>query len=166
MERKTRNLFNQIKSMTLGEVLKKIKKNQKKLTPEGVAGIARKAIDSARDLSREEVKVLLGKFNDIKDKTNIEVEKIVETALKKLFKDLPSDMATAEVRKEIAHMLVEHNRKTLFSTMKYLNNVVVRNMPTSFWAAKNFRKNVAKNLVKDAQKRINARNKSSHKEDK
>lgn len=160
MVKRNSNLFRQIKDMTVGEILKKIQTNKKKLTPEGVADIAKKAIDSAKDFSREEIKVLLGKFNDIKDKTNVEMEKIVESALKKLFKDLPADMATSEVRKEIAHMLVEHNRKTLFSTMKYLNNVVVRNMPKSFWAAKNFRKNVAKNLIRDAQKRIDARNKA------
>lgn len=160
MIRRSRGALAKIKDMTIGEILKKMKKSQQKMSPDAVTDMARKAIDSAKDFSKEEIKVLLGKFNDIKDKTNTELEKIVESALKKLFKDLPSDMATTEVRKEIAHMLVEHNHKTLFSTMKYLNNIVVRNMPTSLWAAKNFRKNVARNLIRDAQKRIDARRKS------
>lgn len=164
---KLASLFNRLKNMTPVEMAEKIKENKENFTTQKVTEMAREAIDNARDFSREEIRVFLGKINDIKGKkvneikgkTTAEVEKIVENALKKLFKGLPSNMATAEVRKEIAHMLVEHNNKTILSTMKYLNNIVVRNMPRSFWAAQNFRKNIAKNLIKDAEKRIAHRNK-------
>ena len=159
MESKFSALISNIKNINSASIVDTFKKNQENLHPKAVLQFARKAVDSARSFSKDEINVLLGKANELGQKTNTEIEKIVSSAVKNILKGQPQDQATDEVRIEITKMLVEHNNgKNLLPIVKYVNSVLLNNAPTSLEAFKNFKKNIGQTLISDAQKRISDRN--------
>ncbi|KAB8029074.1 hypothetical protein [Fluviispira multicolorata] len=159
MESKFSALISNIKNINSASIVETIKRNQENLNPKAVLNFARKAVDSARSFSKEEINVLLGKANELGQKTGTEIEKIVVSAVKSILKGQPQEVATEEIRKEITNMLVEHNNgKNLLPIVKYVNNVLLNNAPTSIESFKNFRRNIGQTLIADAQKRIADRN--------
>jgi hypothetical protein len=159
MDSKFSSLISNIKNINSEKIVDTLKKNQENLNPKAMIGLARKAVDTARSFSKEEIHFLLGKVNDVGHKTNSEIEKNIGKLVNKILEGQPENIATQDVRNEIISILVEHNSgKNLIPIVKYVNSVVVSNAPTSLEAFKNFRKNIAHTLVNDAKKRISDRN--------
>ncbi|APJ02858.1 hypothetical protein [Silvanigrella aquatica] len=159
MESKLSSFINNIKNINSVKIVDTLKKNQENLNPKAMFGLARKAVDTARSFSKEEMQFLLGKMNDVGHKTGTEIEKNISKLVNKIMEGQPEDVATPDVQKEIISMLVEHNNgKNIVPIVKYVNSVVVHNAPTSIESFKNFRKNIAQTLICDAQKRISDRN--------
>lgn len=159
MESKFNSLIQNIKNLNKESIIDTIKKNQDNLTPKGMLNFALKAMDSARSFSKDEISILLGKMNDLGQKTGVELEKIISVFVNKILEGQPNESVSEDIRKEIICMLVEHNNgKNIVPIVKYVNSVVVSNAPTSIESFKNFRRNIAQTLVADAHKRIADRN--------
>ncbi len=159
MDSKFSSLISNIKSINSNKIVDTLKKNQENLNPKAMIGLARKAVDTARSFSKEEIHFLLGKVNEVGHKTSSEIEKSIAKLVNKILEGQPENIATKEIRKEIISILVENNSgKNIFPIVKYVNSVVISNAPTNLEAFKNFRKNIAHTLITDAKKRISDRN--------
>ena len=159
MESKFGTIIDSIRNMNSHKIADVIKKNKENLTPITFVNFARKAVSTAKSFSMEEMKIISEKFNAVGQKTSCEIEKVVKNAVNKIIDGQVEDKVTDDVRDEIVHMFVEHDHgKNILPIVKYVNNVLVSNVPTSFQAAMNFRRNVAQTLVKDAKNRLKKHN--------
>jgi hypothetical protein len=159
MDSKFSSFINNIKNMNSTKIIDTFKKNQENFHPKNMVGLARKAVDTARTFSKEEIQILMGKVNVLSHKTNSEIEKMLSNIVSKVLKGQPENSVTPEIRDEITNILVEHNNgKNIIPIIKYVNSVVVSNAPTSIESIKNFRNNIASTLISDAKKRISEKN--------
>lgn len=107
------------------------------------------------------VKTVLATLSQVEDRTNAEIEKVVSAAVDKLLKDKSIDAVSEDIKAEIVHKFSNHNKgKNLIPILKYVNKVLLTNAPKSVTSAKNFKRNIANTLIKDAKKRLEKNHKN------
>ena len=119
--------------------------------------LAKQAVLKALSLTEEETKALLGKLplEQIGQKTTVEVEKIVNGLVNKLFEGY-SEPVEESVRAEVVKMLVELNTtpRNVVSNLRYLNELVQATAPRSLTDLKTLRTTLAQRLIADAKERL------------
>ena len=144
MKSKLANIVDNIKNVKTKEILTTLKKSKVNINGKNVVNLASSAIDKAKLISKEELSLLLSKVSKIEKKTSAEIEKIVYVMVNKLLKDKSKESVSEDVKKEIVNKLTQHGRgKNIIPILKYMNKIIITNVPKSVSSVKNFKNNVS-----------------------
>lgn len=116
--------------------------------------IAKKAKEAAKQISPQDIKILLGKWNELGQLTSSEIDRLVEGLVDKILSGRSAEEATPAIKEEIVSIL----RNNGSNRIKYINGVITNNIPTSLDAALKFKESIASTLIQDARERLASRN--------
>jgi hypothetical protein len=151
MNSKLKDIVNNIKNVNTKTILNAIKSSQSAIVDNNVINLATNVVDKAKTVSKEEVTILLNKISNLEKMTNQEIEKVAFVMVDKFLEDKSKENIPESVKKEIVMKLTAHNRgKNIFPIIKYVNNVIVKNIPTNIQSVKNLRANISTTLIQDA----------------
>ena len=105
MDSKLSSLIGVFKNFNSDKIMDTLKKNQENLNPKVVMDMARKAVDTARSFSKDEIQMLRDKISDVGNKTQFEIEKNVGKIVDQILSGQPKNMATPDIRDEIVQGL-------------------------------------------------------------
>lgn len=143
--------INNVKNINPSVIIENIKLTRQKIKAKLIFNLASEVIDKAKELSKDEIKLLLKRISQVEKKTSTEIEKVFSIIVEQILKDKSIEAVSDEVKNEIVHKLAKYNDgKSLIPNLKYINKIIVTNVPKSVKSVKNFKRNVAKTLIKDA----------------
>ncbi len=147
--------MSQIKNVNSEALTKALKNYQETLKTKKVLNTATEALKKAKTISKTEVNTLLEKIASVEKKTNKEIEKAVTMIVNKILESNKNKEINEDVKNEIIKKLSQHNRgKNLFIIIKYVNKILLKNIPTNIKSAKSFKNKIAETLIQDANKTL------------
>jgi hypothetical protein len=148
-------IMSQIKNVNSEALTKALKNYQETLKTKKVLNTATEALKKAKTISKTEVNTLLEKIASVEKKTNKEIEKAVTMIVNKILESNKNKEINEDVKNEIIKKLSQHNRgKNLFIIIKYVNKILLKNIPTNIKSAKSFKNKIAETLIQDANKTL------------
>ncbi len=145
----------------MGSKLGSLIDNIKRVKPAIVIDLATQAILKAKNISNKEFKFIFSKINQVEHRTNAEIEKVMSVVVEMILANSSQETVSDEVKSEIIHLFSGYKKtRNLIPLFRYVNKLILTNVPKNIKSAKSFKKNIAKTLIKDARARLEGRNKN------
>jgi hypothetical protein len=138
----------------LGQFVNTIKGLKNKSPIQAADAIAFANSIAKKYISPQDIKIILGKWNEIGQFTSSEMDRLVRNVVDKILSGHAEGEVTPEVKEEVVSMLLNNGS----SRIKYINGVITNNIPTSIDEALQLKNSIAKTLIQDAQERLAGRN--------